>query len=282
MSEIDAITAEINENNNRNRKLWILATISWLLVTISNIRYNFGRSSPWDDGHVDDVAFTPFTAQTTMVMFYWLITICWQLVYLVTSFDDTPRVFNLLFIATNFMLLIWSYLFARSHYFLSELVTIITFNMLLGAYLFGQSYLLRPLYNWAIIHGSVVVAPLVWTHYVIWWNGAVLFGARNTFSRIIANVLIWEYLVVFGFLMLITGDYLLGTVSGYLMLCIAVGQLFTKVFALQWVFALVISNILFFVSALLLFFAPLSYIEVPIFRTEAVIVDTENAPLLAP
>lgn len=280
MSEVQE---QSREATGGDRKLRLLAIISYVLLVVSSVRYNFGRRSPWDNGHVDDVAFTPFTAQTELVVIYWLFTFFWQLVYLTNAFDDTPRIFNLVFIATNLLELIWSYLFARSHYFLSEVVTILTFNLLLATYLFGYSYAFKSVYSWLVVHGSVVVLPLVWTHHVIWWNGAVLFSARGWLSRIVANVFIWEYLVVFGLLLLITGDYLLGLASSYLLLALAIGQLFTKVFALQWIFAFVIAGSLFALSGFVALFIPRVTIVEENFRGPVIhTFSDENQPLLGP
>lgn len=259
-----------------DRKLRIVATITYALLIFTNLRYNFGRRSPWDNGHVDDVGFTPFTAQIGLVVIYWLFLFFWQFVYLVQFFDAVPRIFNLVYIASNLMQLIWSYLFARSHYFLSEFVIILTFGLLLATFLFGRSYAIGTLGTRLVGHGSVVALPLAWSHYVVWWNGAVLFSARGVTARIIANFFIWEFLAAIGLLLLLSGDYILGLASAYLVFAIGVGQLFTKVFALQWIFAFIIASCLFVLSIMVAALMPQEHnVDPPRAGT-----NSEVAPLL--
>lgn len=227
---------------------FVITAVSWVLCVISNIRYEFGRRSPWDHGHQDDVAFTPFTANLPLIVIYWLITCALQIVYLGRYFNATPRSLTWHFIGNNCLLLLWSYLFSRGHYFWSLVVVIIDFMNLAIAYILNGSYRIRPLPAWLVIHGGLVALPLQWVFYLIFWNGAVLFHARHLVSRLVANILIWDFLLVPGLLVLLFGDYISGFAASWIALALALGQLFTKVFALQWIFAFIIAGLVFIMS----------------------------------
>lgn len=275
------MSARINSRSNSinyDRALWFAAIISYLLLLFSNVRYAFGRRSPWDPDHQDDVAFTPFTANIFGIFAFFAVSGLLQLIYLGQHFYNSPRLFNLVFIVNNFISLMWSYLFARGHFFLSEVLAITNFVILLAVYLFGQSYTVRPLSTWLAVNGSVVVMPMVWNHYLVYWNGAVLVGAKHLLARIIANVFIWEFLISPSMLMLITGDYFLGFSNAYLVGAIGLGQLFTRVFALQWIFAFVIMGCLISLAMFFAFVRPPPNFPRP--QGQEISENGETAPLL--
>lgn len=206
-----------------DRKLRIAAAITYAWLVFTNVPYNFGHPSPWD---IDDVELTQITAQTGLVVLYWLFLFFWQFVYLVKFFDATPRSLNLVYVASNLMQLIWFYLFARSHYLLSELVAVLTFGLLLAAFLSSRSYSVVCLATRLVAHGSVVALPLAWTHYIVWWNGAVLASARGGSAQIVTKFFNWKFFAAFGILLLFSGDFILGLASAYLVFAIGVGRVF--------------------------------------------------------
>lgn len=227
----------------------VLAWITWVLSAVSNLRYNFGRRSPWDSGHQDDVAFTPFTAAYIGIWLFWIALLLIQFFYLLRSFKVSSVELQNHFIINNVLLILWSYWFARGHYFLSEIAIILVFWNAAIAYLVTKSYLIRPIFSWFSIHLPVVALPLAWSTYAIFWNGAVLFHARNWPARIVANVVIWNFLFVPAFFLALTGDYAIGLAFAWLTFSLGWGQLSTKVFALQWIFAFVISGLDLLISA---------------------------------
>lgn len=266
----------------KNQALRFLAIASYILAIVSNVRYKFGHRSPWDHGHQDDVGFTPFTASSIPVIMYWVLLIVAQFIYLSKYFNATPKILNWQFVFSNVHILLWSYFFARGYYILSEIFILLNFIQLLAGYILVGSYRIRPLDNWFAIHGSIIVMPMLWAHYLVFWNGAVLFGARNLPARLIANCVVWEFLLVPGCLMLMTGDCILGFASSWIAFAIGLGQLFTKVFALQWVFALTISVILLVGSFMLAFVKPM-YDMTPPAESQLRVQPTnsnETAPLL--
>jgi Fungal protein of unknown function (DUF1774). len=84
--------------------------------------------------------------------------------------------------------------------------------------------------------------------FAIFWNGAVLFHVHKFVGRIIANVLIWDFLLVPGMFLFAYNDWGVGLSSSMLVFGLAFGQLFTKLFALQWIFAFIIAGILLVLS----------------------------------
>lgn len=74
---------------------------------------------------------------------------------------------------------------------------------------------------------------------------------KGFFARILANVFIWEFLIVPGVFIVLFNDWAIGLSSSVLVFGIALAQLFTKIIALQWIFAFIISGLLFAVSILL-------------------------------
>lgn len=114
----------------------------------------------------------------------------------------------------------------------------------MGLYFSHKTFTLRPVGNWLLIHAPLVALPFSWLLYVLFWNGAVWLHIHKTWGRIVANVFIWDFLLVPGLFLLIFNDWAIGFSSSYLMFALAFGQLATKVFALQWIFAFVIAGIL--------------------------------------
>ncbi|KAG7854323.1 hypothetical protein KL939_005071 [Ogataea angusta] len=91
--------------------------------------------------------------------------------------------------------------------------------------------------------------------YAIFWNGACLFHSHNKslMARILANVLVWEFLVVPLAILVFYQDWSIGLSTSLLMLGLGFGQLFTKVVALQWLFAFIIAAVNFVVSVVIMF-----------------------------
>lgn len=258
-----------------DRATKVIVYVPFLLMALSSIRYGLGRRSPWDHGHQDDVGFTPFTANLPCVFSYWGFMTVLQLLALVKFMDVTPDFLLYHFSASNVLFLCWSYLFARSHYILAELSVCLNLIQLLYAYVLGGSYKIRPLKNWIVLHSSLVALPIIWSLYLVMWGGAVMVGARNIVPRLIANILIWDFLCVPGFFLFVYGDYSIGFAASWITLALGLGQLLVKVFALQWIFAFTISAILALASFLCLFISPAQI------QVKSVPPDAEHAPLLS-
>jgi hypothetical protein len=138
--------------------------------------------------------------------------------------------------------------FAHGHYILSELVLIANFVNIWGLYTSQKPWKIRNLSQIFLIHMPVAALPFSWLFFAIFWNGAVIVGSQSLAARIVANVFIWNFLLVPTFFLAIYRDWSIGLSSSALMLGLGLGQLFTKVFALQWIFAFAISGFLFLAS----------------------------------
>lgn len=183
-------------------------------------------------------------------------------------------VFNLLQFGT---VMLW----VRSHFFLAEMLIVFNLFNLLTLYLRHPT---KPRF----IHIGAVSGPLAFVIMALFWDGAVMVGARNLGARIVANVFIWTILFVGEAFILLNKDYTMGLALSFLtagespneqvlsldkaiavidsqddalphslsfgvhavradlwILGLGVGQFFTKIFALQWIFAFTIMAVLF-------------------------------------
>lgn len=242
-------------------------TLSLILSVYGNVRYIIGKSAfggKHSGFHVDD---TPFTSNIIVLFVFWGILYFLQISFVAQIFfpaadnsvlTGTPggnisrlAVTNVVgwhFTVFNFLQFIWNVLFANGHFFFSELVLIINFVNVIILYFSHKTYGIKPLSSWTLIHLPTAAFPLSWLLYAVFWNGAVLFHVHHLIGRIIANVLIWDFLIIPGFFLAVFNDWGVGFSSTLLVFGLALGQLFTKVIAFQWIFAFVISGLLLVLS----------------------------------
>lgn len=98
----------------------------------------------------------------------------------------------------------------------------------------------------------------------------MLFHVHKFVGRVIANITIWMFLFVPGFFLAVFNDWAVGLSSSALMFSLGVGQVITKAFALQWIFAFVIASVLLVLSLIVAVTGSLTKKS----------TDTESAPLL--
>ncbi|KAI5951130.1 hypothetical protein KGF54_004204 [Candida jiufengensis] len=193
---------------------------------------------------------TPYTASTILLYIYWIVLYLWQLIYIVqVFFPDDFRLSIVSLIGWHFPIFsvlnyVWSELFINEHYFLSEIVLIINFLNILTLYFAHKTFALRPISNYLLIHMPLVAMTMAWLLYAIFWNGAIWLHIHKTWGRIVANIFIWTFLLVPSFFLLLFNDWATGVSFTFLLFALAFGQLATKVFALQWIFAFIIAGIL--------------------------------------
>lgn len=258
--------------------LKVSTVVTLILSVYANIRYLVGRNPIDDDPEKDPffrVGFTPFTANLLVILIYWGATHILQLGFIaqfffpeetnsqsqssnpaanalgaITNFSRVKTATNVGWSLNifNFLHFAWSLLFAHGHYILSELVLIANFVNILALYTSQKPWKIRNLSQIFLIHMPVAALPFSWLFFAIFWNGAVIVGSQSLAARIVANVFIWNFLLVPTFFLAIYRDWSIGLSSSALMLGLGLGQLFTKVFALQWIFAFAISGFLFLAS----------------------------------
>lgn len=198
----------------------------------------------------DYLSHTPYSASNILLFIYWAVLYLWQILYTVqTFFPDEYRLLIVQLIGWHFPIFnvlhyVWAELFTSGHYFWSEVIVIVNLFNILGLYFSHKTFTLRPVSNWLLIHAPLVALPFSWLLYALFWNGAVWLHIHKTWGRIVANVFIWDFLLVPGLFLLIFNDWAIGFSTSYLIFALAFGQLATKVFALQWIFAFVIAGIL--------------------------------------
>lgn len=262
----------------------VTTIVSLALSIYGNLRYLVGRS-PFDSDSPFNVSNTPFSSNILVTLIYWGILYFLQIVFVSQIFIpaqelararvELSQVVGWHFTIFNFAQFIWSMLFARRHFIWSEIVLFINFFNILSLYYSHKTYSIKPLSNWILIHLPTTALPLSWLFYAIFWNGAVMFHIHKFAGRVVCNVLIWDFLIVPAMFILFYNDYGVGFSSSVLMFGLGLGQLLTKAFALQWIFAFVIASIL-LVLSLTAAVAGSYYV-----KQDTRIADSEAAPLLS-
>ncbi|KAG2735414.1 hypothetical protein G9P44_001628 [Scheffersomyces stipitis] len=261
-----------------------VATIISLVLSIwGNAKYAVSKS-PFDPDSGFSPGDTPFSGSSIVTFVFWIILYILQITYVFQIFlpdIDSGRLNTTVLVGWHFFIFnagtyLWSVLFGSGHYFWSEVVVLINFFNILVLYFNHRTYSIKPLGNWLLIHLPTSAFPFSWLFYAIFWNGAVLFKSTGLAARIIANVIVWDFLLVPGFLVLVFGDWGIGISSSIITFGLGLGQIFTKVIALQWIFSFVISGILLLLSV----FAAVT--GTTYVRTEVItVVETnESAPLI--
>ena len=138
-------------------------------------------------------------------------------------------------------------LIAKHHYVWAEVMICINLINLVSLYLrIPSPPSVKALWTVQI---PVVALPLATVVVDVLYTGALMVHCHSLACRILANVFIWEILALGGVLLLVFRDWTIGLALAYQAANLGVGQLFTKVIAFQWIFAFVISGILFVSSA---------------------------------
>jgi len=267
--------------------LWVcrfFSIIAWLLAVITTVYYTI-HEPRHGRYHCDTIwgqnkRFpTAFTIDGLVVTIYWLVLFLLQLVYLWHLFSSKPEWVNAAagvsshFTVNYFLQSAWVMLFVRSYFRLSELILIIKFLNLSFLYI---RYPVTP----RLIHIPAVSGPLAWTFVAIYWNGAIAVNphSHNFEARLLGYIAIWGILVYGLFFLVTFKDYTMGFALSILTAAIGVSQFFRHGIAYQWIFAFIITALL-FVATLVI---ALPGVFGGSFRRDILVVaaDRERAPLL--
>lgn len=269
----------------------VLTISSWFLTLIPAFYYYY--HAPNEQSvykHIHDRTLlgqshahpTPFTISHMFVVIYWLVMLFSQPLYVLHLFSSNAAWVNAAcsvgphFILWNVFNFAWIMLWVRSHFFLSEIALIINFLQLTSLY-FRHSLPLvadsdrTSLSTIKSIHIPAVSLPLVWTYFMLFWNGSIAVHCTQALPcRILANIAVWGIVPFTGTFLFGYSDWTVGLATSYLTLGLALGQMWEKLFAFQWIFAFVIFGLV-TLSTLSLGF--------PAVRTRT--ASGERAPLLA-
>jgi len=249
--------ARVREDENPRNVLFYKVTtiVVFLLNLVFTIMYTTGH--PQDGKYhrhsiygQSNAHITPFTPSYVFTSIYWIVLYLFQLGYIWHLFSDNETYVKSAssvgshFILFNLFHFAWIMLWTRSHLFLSEMMVVFNFFQLIALY-FRHSTTPR------IVHISTVAMPLVWTFYLIFWNGAVMVHCHSLACRILANIAIWSFMVFGGFFLLIFKDYYVGFATSFLLAGLGVGQFLTKIIAFQWIFAFTIMAVVFIFSVII-------------------------------
>ncbi|ODV98444.1 hypothetical protein PACTADRAFT_185016 [Pachysolen tannophilus NRRL Y-2460] len=264
----------------------VSSILSFALAVYGNFRFYLLNSHY---GHKYD---TPFTSLFVVNVVFWVIQYLLQLVFVLqyftknetTSAQDQQKIDNIVghhFVTNNLLNFFWFWLFKKHHFILSELLLIANFLNLLGLYIIHKTYSIKNVSNWISVHLSTASIPLAWTIYALFWNGAIVFHSNgkhiSLVLRILANVFIWDFLLVPLAFLALYNDYGFGFATSLLMLGVTIDQFFTKIISLQWIFAAIICAVVFLASAL----GASGQVFVKRSGTLANATDREQAPLLS-
>lgn len=213
-------------------------------------RHGLGHDHPFHAGN------TPFTANIFFIFSFWVVLTVLQLLFLVQFYAKDSRIVAQAssvtwhFTLFNLLQAYWAYLFSRkSSYWAAEVVVVLNFINVMSLYITHKPYAIRPLSHWLAIHIPTTAMPLAWLLYTIFWNGAVMLHVhRSLVGRVLANILVWEFLAVPALFLILYRDWGFGLASSFLTWGLGVGQFFTRVIALQWVFAFIIAGLVFVLS----------------------------------
>jgi hypothetical protein len=273
------------ESMSNQRLLWfkVLTILSWLLVVVMLFIYHSHHPTEAASSHSiwwqNEHHHSPFGLNKLITDIYWLALLILQGVYIwhLYSGNESWRTHagnvGSHFILNNLFWFGFIMCFVRGHFWPAEIILIANFINLTWLY-FRNSTTPR------LIHIPVVSGPLAFNFVALFWNGAIMVGAHHLAARIVANVFIWSILG-YGFLYLVVfKDYTMGFELAILSLSLAIAQMATKIFALQWIFAFVIAGVLALLS--LLVGVPGIFGKELTFRREGQVVssDRERQPLL--
>ncbi|GMM46623.1 hypothetical protein DAPK24_031980 [Pichia kluyveri] len=250
-----------------------IATIFWLLP------------------HQNDKHFvTPFSGTLFTTTIFWLITLLLQFLFITkvlfnsnVSNSNQSNVIAIVgphFTISNIINFFWIYFFTAEKFIIAEILLFINLLNLLTLYFSHKTISIKSLPDWLTIHLPVTGIPLSWTLYAIFWNGACLFHSHNKslLPRILANIFIWEFLLVPMSLLIFYSDWSVGLATSFLMLGVGLGQMFIKMFALQWIFAFIIAGLNLVFSILSMFNTALRQVEN---NNNNNAISNDQAPLLA-
>lgn len=262
-----------SEVEQRRYKNTIFTLVSLLLSVYGTLGYLIFGHRQLNENDPFDVGQTPFTGNIFVIFVYWALLYTFQVLfvlqYLVPNRETRSGVANAVgnhFVIFNVLTFFWSMLFGKGHYFWSELIVIANFFNLLTLSLTHETYALKGV-DYLLVHVPTTAIPFSWVLYLLFWNGAALFRAGSGLAaRILANIFIWNFLFVPLLFVVFYKDWAVGLSLSVLMFGLGLGQLLTKVFALQWIFAFVI-------AALLLVFSGVSALGYGV-------ASEEQAPLL--
>jgi len=238
------------EGTTRNIPAYRACTIiSWLLSFVAAIVYSI---TPPHDGHwitgtifgISKTHITPFTVSHVFVAIYWVVLFCTQISFVVQLFRrDGAAVTAAASVGSHFILFNllqfgWIMLWTRSLFFWSELFAALNFLQLVLLYLRNPT---TP----RLVHLPAAAMPLTWSFFLVLWNGSVMVGCHSLPCHVLANIAIWGIAVFAGFFLVVFKDYHVGFATAFLAAGLGVGQFFTKIIALQWIFAFTIMAIVF-------------------------------------
>ncbi|KAK9382731.1 uncharacterized protein V2V93DRAFT_365851 [Kockiozyma suomiensis] len=238
----------------------LVTLASFTLALITNFYYLGGRGVA--GGHQSEafhLEHTPFTPNIVFLLLFWVASYISQIAFLHQLFagssdakkDASTAAYFLS--AFNFLHFLWLLLLAHGHFIVSEVVVVINFLLTGSLYWSKRTHNLSPQLKWLTIHFAASALPFAWTLFAIFWTGAVAVHSHNLFARIIANIFIWVLYLFPTAALLVFADWGFVFASAFLTWGLAVGQIFEKTFALQWIFALIIAALLTVQAAIVLF-----------------------------
>jgi hypothetical protein len=277
----DTLGSGDHEHPPRTILLWrILTPVSWLIVVLTSIIYTFSRphEGKYHRGTIwgiNSLHHTPFALNAVIASIYWIVLYIVQISYLYNLFGPPKYIRSAVNLApcftfNNLLGFGFIHLWCRSYFGWALLLVIVNwFNLTFTYFKYPKS----P--RWQ--HIAVLAGPLAWTFVSLYWTGAVAVHAHHLAARILANVVIWTWLIYGGFYLVVFKDWMLGFSLSVLTAALGVAQFLTVIVAIQWIFAFTIMAVLFIFSVIIAF--P-DATGINVGRGHVVSEDREREPLL--
>lgn len=206
---------------------------------------------------------TPFTGFFITTLIFWSLQYLLQLNFVLqfftknesTTIQQQQKIDSLVgyhFIMNNLLNFFWFYTFRKHHFIISFILLVVNFLNLMSLYVVHKSYSIKSVSDWIAVHMSTLAMPIAWVVFAIFWNGAIVFHShgKSLILRILANILVWDFLLVPMCFLAFYNDYGVGFAMSLLTLGLAINQFATRIIALQWIFATIITCLVFIASAL--------------------------------
>jgi hypothetical protein len=224
----------------------VLGPVGWIISWFTTWYYVMNHGF-W---HWNHYYHTAFSLNPVMVDIFWVLTALVQLFYVGQLFSgsrttEAASVSNVFFI-NSVMQAVTVGLISNHHFITAEILLGINTIMMLSSY--SSHYGTRHSHA---VHWSVLSAPLAWSIIAMYWVGALCTPfADALLLRILGNVFIWTLFFIGLLFVLVYADWRMGYCFTYLVAALAVGQFFTHVVALQWIFGFTIMGLLFFLTTI--------------------------------
>ncbi|MCJ1277296.1 hypothetical protein MMC21_005107 [Puttea exsequens] len=234
----------------------VLTLATWLAVAAIGIVFSIRKATPsdaktiWDQ---NDAFPTHFSLHRWTATVYGALLLLLQPAFIYFLYTNNEDLVNAAanvgshFIVSNVMFVAWILFWVYEWFWIAEIPIILNFFNLTSLYFRHRR---AP----PFVHVPVVSGPLALNFVMLFWTGAAAINVHNVVARVFANSFVWAILFYGLFFTVAFKDYAMGYALSLLSLSLAIQQHATRDVAethgphLQWVFAFIITALLFTIT----------------------------------